>query len=142
PEQLIAEPEVIEPDTDRIVLRDTDVEFPDIPPAPPKDPLPIQKITKDPVPEALVEEKTPAVGPAPATIILAKGSPPYRSIEVQCGDTYRERANFSGGKATLSDVPRDKCRVTFQGGPPGKNNIQGGETKVCEMGATMVCRLQ
>ena len=142
PEQLIVEP-VVEPEPDiKVALYDDDVVFPDIAVTQPRVIVQPKKDNVGPTLETKVEVVAPAVGPAPATVILAKGSPPYRSIEVQCGDTYRERASFSGGKATLPSVPREKCRLTVQGGPPGRNDIQGGETKVCTMDTTLVCRLQ
>lgn len=72
----------------------------------------------------------PAVGPGPVTVTIPAGEP-YTSIEVTCPSGYRQRANFSNGSASLPDVPREDCLVTFRGGPPARNKISGGQSKSC-----------
>jgi hypothetical protein len=115
-----------------------------IPEAPPVDVKPTPK----PRPSAGSGEKpVPKPPPAPppsatgtVTITLGAGAPAFTSIEVSCDSGFKERAPFSGNTASLPNVPRASCRLSFKGGPFVTMPVQGGQTLTCSFnGTTPTC---
>jgi hypothetical protein len=117
-------------------------------PAPPIPTPPIKSPTRPSGGGGTPKPKTPAppAPPAPAAAgtvtVLIPPDASFTSIEVSCSGTdFRNRASFSGGKATLADVPAVECDLKFKGGLPAANKIQGGQTKSCTFpGGQAVCQ--
>jgi hypothetical protein len=79
----------------------------------------------------------PPSSPAAVTVTLAPGSPPFTAFEVVCSNaSFRQRAQFSNGTATLAGVPRDDCKLFFKGGPPISTKVTGGQTLNCSFVGT------
>jgi hypothetical protein len=109
--------------------------------APKPRPRPVNSATS-PTPRPAAPRPAPVVapsGPASATIKMT-GSVPFTGIEINCPmSSFRQRASFAGGTATVAGVPVEECKVTFKGGPPATfNGIRGGETRTCEYTNGMV----
>ena len=105
-------------------------------PKPKPVPTPRPRAPNSPSPSPRLAPVAPApaaapVGPATATISMS-GANPFTGIEINCPmSSFRQRASFSGGSATVAPVPAEDCKVTFKGGPPATNSIRGGQTKSC-----------
>jgi len=94
--------------------------------------------TTTPVPAAPAPPPPPAATGSATVIVPATAS--FTAVEVKCPGGFRDRASFSGGKATVPDVPNMECDMFFKGGLPAKNKIRGGQTKNCTFsGGQAVC---
>ena len=80
-------------------------------------------------------------GPAPISITLSNGV--ASSVQITCGSSFRQRASFRGGKATVADVPQGQdCKVSFKGGTPASfNKARAGNNYSCDLSnaPTAVC---
>jgi len=123
------------PPTRRSKAVDTGQPAPPIPTPATKRPPPRSGGGGTPKPKTPAPPK-PAPPPPPASAgsvtVTVPADAKFTSIEVSCpGTGFRQRASFSGGKATLADVPAVECDLKFKGGLPASNKIRGGETKSC-----------
>ena len=111
---------------------------------PPAAPKPAPSPRPSPSPQSSAPRPAPAPAPPPAPVGPAKvtvtvpQSETFTGIEVQCPlSSYRKRASFSAGVATLPDVPQEDCNLFFKGGMPSKSTIRGGQSKSCTFSSGM-----
>lgn len=85
--------------------------------------------------------KPPPASAGPLTVKLADPTQ-ATSIEVTCNSGLRTRAGFSGGSATVQNVPNDSCTIHFKGGAPAKfSPVHGNMSVTCTISqSTAVCK--
>jgi hypothetical protein len=90
------------------------------------------KTSKPPSGETSSTAAKPAPAPkggGPLSVTMADPTQ-ATGIEVVCPSGLRKRASFSGGRATISDVPQEACTLYFKGGPPAQYKPIGGHRSV------------
>jgi serine/threonine protein kinase len=131
-------PPIVQPVRDRDKKVDTGIPAaPELKPEPKVRPVP----SGEPKPPKPKEPEVPKPGATgTVTITLGAGAPAFTSIEVSCDSGFKERAPFSGNTASLPNVPRASCRLSFKGGPFVTMPVQGGQTLTCSFnGTTPTC---
>jgi hypothetical protein len=73
--------------------------------------------------------------------VVMSGAYDTQWLEVTCGNTYRERANFTENAATFEAVPaKEACELHFKGGTPARYRpITPGSWRCTISNTTAVC---
>ena len=75
---------------------------------------------------------SPGVGSGTIRISIIGGAAVY--MEVTCPSSYRKRAYFSAGSASVTGVPPgEQCTAFFKGGAPSNFPVRGGQSLRCTL---------